>query len=195
MINYASNCFFTSKLSFIAFSNPSNPSLTYSAAFFRNWSAYSYSTYSTTRVLKTNANWYSWNSLDSTICDQCYSTSFIVLESGQFTFEVEDVNTCLNSDTTQVIIDGSLYVPNAFSPDGDGINEIFDVQGEQIVSYLLQVFDRWGLLLFESDDLSKKWDGTYKGEGVQMDTYVWKVKYMDTHRDSYEKVGHVTVVR
>ena len=143
----------------------------------------------------TNADWYSWNSLDSTICDQCYSTSFIVLESGQFTFEVEDVNTCLNSDTTQVIIDGSLYVPNAFSPDGDGINEIFDVQGEQIVSYILQVFDRWGLLLFESDDLSKKWDGTYKGELVQMDTYVWKVKYMDTHRDSYEKVGHVTVVR
>lgn len=57
------------------------------------------------------------------------------------------------------------------------------------------IFDRWGELIFQSDDISKGWDGTYKGNLVQQGVYVWKVNYRNKTFGAQFRIGHVSVVR
>ncbi|HIF15399.1 MAG TPA: T9SS type B sorting domain-containing protein, partial [Bacteroidetes bacterium] len=71
----------------------------------------------------------------------------------QKTIEVED---CIEN----------LWVPTAFSPNNDGVNDLLYVRGITINDFLFRIYDRWGKLLFETDDLSKAWDGRYKDKPV-----------------------------
>lgn len=93
----------------------------------------------------------------------------------------------------------TFYIPNAFSPDGTGPNEYFSAKGTYILEYELTVYDRWGLKIFQSDDINIGWDGRYKGRPVQVDVYVWKANFTvatyEGATSDYSKVGHVTVVR
>lgn len=96
--------------------------------------------------------------------------------------------------------DQNIYVPNAFSPNDDGRNEGFVpvFSGENWSKYHLQIFDRWGLLLFESADSSESWKGNYleSAELVPPDLYVWQLRVRNTlSGDDILKRGHVTVVR
>jgi gliding motility-associated-like protein len=89
----------------------------------------------------------------------------------------------------------SYYVPNAFSPDGDGVNDRFDGRGEGYTKRYMKIFDRWGELIFESHDRSLEWDGTVNGRKVKPDVYVYKIRVKDYKGDWHTKKGHVTVVR
>jgi gliding motility-associated-like protein len=143
----------------------------------------------------TNATTFVWSSADTLSCTNCLNPVVIPFENESYVLTVEDLNGCINSDTVLVTIDGTLYVPNAFTPNGDGFNDIFDIKGEEISSFQLRVFDRWGLLIFESNSLNNQWDGSYNGQPVQMDVYVWKVEYTDYQRNSEKRMGHVSVVK
>lgn len=73
-----------------------------------------------------------------------------------------------------------LYVPNAFTPNGDDLNERFTVKHSEdceMLSYNIKIFDRWGQLVFESDDasFSRSWDGTLDGKPVQQGVYMYKI--------------------
>src|SRR6201993_709947 len=88
---------------------------------------------------------------------------------------------CRDSVEHTIIINPgyTFYIPNAFTPNSDGTNEVFKGIGIGIKTYTLMIFDRWGELIFQSDDLEKGWDGTFKGKGgdvVQEGVYVWKVQ-------------------
>jgi len=76
-----------------------------------------------------------------------------------------------------------LTVPNAFTPDQDGLNDVFLATGVNISSFNLQVYNRWGELLFESNDLAKGWDGRKGGIKCPSDVYVWMVSYQSTALD------------
>lgn len=67
------------------------------------------------------------------------------------------------------------YIPNAFTPNGDGLNETFGLIGEEIMEYNMQIFNRWGNLIFESNDVKMQWDGTYHNEKAPVDVYVYKI--------------------
>jgi gliding motility-associated-like protein len=138
---------------------------------------------------------YYWVSLDSLSCSDCLQPIVKPYQSTDYILIVIDQNGCENSDTVSVILDGALYVPNAFTPNGDGINDFFVIRGVDIKDFQLFIFDRWGLLIFETDDMNAHWDGSYKGEPVQLDTYVWKVEYADFQKNKYKLIGHVSVVR
>jgi gliding motility-associated-like protein len=92
---------------------------------------------------------------------------------------------------------GTMFVPNTFTPNGNGRNEIFYAYGTGIVEFKMQIFDRWGMLLFESTSMTNGWDGTFEGNKVQQDTYVVRITYrtecgdMNTHKEYY----HVNVLR
>ncbi len=92
----------------------------------------------------------------------------------------------------------TVYVPNTFTPDGDGKNEGFVpvVNGDDPDEYLFRVFNRWGELLFQTQIKEDPWDGTFKGEPSKTDTYVWtlKTKYKDGDR-KFEYRGHVNLLR
>lgn len=91
-----------------------------------------------------------------------------------------------------------IYVPNAFTPDGDGFNDVFlpVVSGDGIKEYRFQVFNRWGELLFESEEPGVAWTGMYNGVLSATGVYVWKVRVKHGDRVRVEDLkGHVSLLR
>src|SRR5437868_6190629 len=96
------------------------------------------------------------------------------------------------SNYAEVIPPLHLYIPSAFTPNGDGINDAFGVKGEGIVNYHLYIYDRWGKVLFESTNPNQQWDGKYGGEPAQSDTYTYQL--FAAGLGSKGKTGAVTLV-
>ncbi len=92
-----------------------------------------------------------------------------------------------------------IYIPNAFTPNSDGLNDGFKALGMGIKDFKLQIFDRWGEMVFESDDINKAWDGTINSKGdyesTKEDVYVWKVQVKDLLSKQHDLIGHVTLVK
>jgi gliding motility-associated-like protein len=91
----------------------------------------------------------------------------------------------------------SFYIPNAFTPNDDGINDEFYGKGEGILKYDMWVFDRWGNLIFHSKELNEGWNGKSNDESdvVQQDVYIWKVILTDVFNKKHDYIGTVTLVR
>lgn len=97
----------------------------------------------------------------------------------------------------EILPNWTFYIPNAVTPNNDGVNDGFRGTGIGINSYNLWVYDRWGNMLFYSDDLDKYWDCRVQGKNdaiVQEDVYVWKVKFKDMHGKKHDYEGTVTVI-
>ncbi|MBK8925145.1 MAG: gliding motility-associated C-terminal domain-containing protein [Crocinitomicaceae bacterium] len=114
------------------------------------------------------------------------------------------VSNSVCEDTAQSIIQIQdqiiFYVPNAFTPDGDEYNEIFQpvfTSGFDPYDYHLMIFNRWGELIFESFNATVGWNGTYSDQGlVQDDVYVWKIDFKETMSDKrHTRTGHVVLLR
>ena len=88
-----------------------------------------------------------------------------------------------------------LYVPNAFTPNGDGLNDVFSAKGLGVKSFELSIFDRWGNQIFQSGDINKSWDGTFKGSLCPDDSYVYKISVTDSSGKAHTKTGHVTLMK
>ncbi|MCU0433368.1 MAG: PKD domain-containing protein [Bacteroidia bacterium] len=90
-----------------------------------------------------------------------------------------------------------IYFPNAFTPNDDGENETFTGYGIGIATFELYIFDRWGNMIFFSDDMSQGWDGRVKGhtEICMQDVYVWKCNVLDVLGQKHSYMGHVTLVK
>jgi gliding motility-associated-like protein len=99
---------------------------------------------------------------------------------------------CIGPETT-------IYVPNAFTPNGDAKNETFFPVGLGLDPdrFEMWIFDRWGNMIFYTDDLNKGWDGRVQGhsEIAQIDTYVWKIKAVDMSGTSHDMVGRVSLLK
>jgi len=93
--------------------------------------------------------------------------------------------------------DVAFYIPNTFSPNNDGINDTFFPKGIFITAYEMTIFDRWGNLIFFSDDINSTWDGraNYGSEIAQSDVYVYVIKGTDINRKKHIYKGIVTLVR
>jgi gliding motility-associated-like protein len=89
----------------------------------------------------------------------------------------------------------TFYVPNSFTPNGDGYNDEFFGKGENINSLEMWVYDRWGNAIFHGTDYNDHWDGTFHGHIVQEDVYVYVIKVKDFHNADHKYIGSVTVVR
>ncbi|MBS1652736.1 MAG: PKD domain-containing protein [Bacteroidetes bacterium] len=90
-----------------------------------------------------------------------------------------------------------FYIPNCFTPNGDGVNDYFTGKGVGIKNFNLWIFDRWGEKIFYSNDIEKGWDGTVKGNVIdtKSDVYQWKVIVTDLWQKDHEYVGHVTLLK
>lgn len=91
----------------------------------------------------------------------------------------------------------TFFIPNAFSPNDDGINEEFFGVGDNIKKYDMLIYDRWGGLLFHATDIKKAWNGKVNntGEIVKEDVYVYVVKLTDHHDKVHKYIGSVTIVK
>lgn len=115
------------------------------------------------------------------------------------TLIVTNANGCVDSVEHTVIVgpEFTFYIPNAFTPNGDNINDFFFGQGIGIVEYDIWIFDRWGNMIFHGDELNDYWDGrANKGaEVAQQDVYVWKVQLKDVFGKKHNYLGTVTLVK
>jgi gliding motility-associated-like protein len=103
-------------------------------------------------------------------------------------------NTAITSTSNyaEVIPPVSIYIPSAFTPNGDGMNDTFGVKGEGISDFRILVYDRWGEVIFESTEAKKQWDGKYKGRPVEQGNYVYQL--FASGVNSRGKTGSVTVI-
>tara|TARA_Y100000593_G_C4322928_1_gene344898 strand:- start:9622 stop:12618 length:2997 start_codon:yes stop_codon:yes gene_type:complete len=88
-----------------------------------------------------------------------------------------------------------IYIPNAFTPNGDGKNDVLYLRGEYIEEMDLKIFDRWGELVFETDKQGIGWDGTFKGELVEPAVFVYHLKVKCSGGEEFFKKGNITVIR
>ncbi len=143
--------------------------------------------------------WYSFGDGSSPTTQQ--NPSHIYLDSGFYDITQIVYNNFGCSDTlvrtifVHILV---VYVPNTFTPDGNGVNERFFpfVDGDDPDAFLFRVFDRWGKLVYQTQNKNDGWDGTYKGSNAKTDTYVWtlRTKYKDGERIK-EYRGHVNLLR
>jgi gliding motility-associated-like protein len=149
-----------------------------------------------------------WNGLRNNRTGNCEAGTFLWTLNCEWKSDSTSVFcmgyvTCLGSrgvkvtplDTIQC--KPSVYVPNAITPNGDGINEDFrPIFGCPPKNYSMLIFDRWGNLVFETKDVYKGWDGTIKGSPAPMDIYVWQISFSFYEGDKKrESIGHVTLLR
>ncbi len=108
---------------------------------------------------------------------------------------------CVARDTMDVRIpDIDVYIPNAFTPNGDDKNEVFQpifTEYNGLIDYKFSIWNRWGDLLMETEDPYYQWDGSkFNGNGNQKsDLYIWKMVYKDCGFNIFNRIGHVTLVR
>ncbi|MBN2669223.1 MAG: gliding motility-associated C-terminal domain-containing protein [Bacteroidales bacterium] len=114
---------------------------------------------------------------------------------------VEDENHCRTTDTVIVYVkdvicdEPYIYIPNAFSPNDDQQNDVFYVRGEMIETLHLSIYDRWGEKVFESENISNGWDGTYNDKKVDPAVFVYHLTATCTNKETFEKQGNITVVK
>ncbi len=106
---------------------------------------------------------------------------------------------CFSNDTTihfNIIFDSKIALPEAFTPNDDGINDIAFVRGWGIKEFLeVKIFNRWGQIVFESDDMSIGWDGTFHNEPQAMDTYAYTIKAKNLKDEEIFVKGYITLLR
>ncbi|MCD4725470.1 MAG: gliding motility-associated C-terminal domain-containing protein, partial [Bacteroidales bacterium] len=146
---------------------------------------------------------YLWNTGEST---QWITASY----DGWYGVIIESQQGCMGEDSVYVLffippeppepIYENFYVPNAFSPDGDGLNDELKAisNTENIVSYHMYIYNRWGALVFESKEISLGWDGEYKGKPAPQGVYAYKIEYSigaSAQEESRVRSGTVMLVR
>lgn len=114
---------------------------------------------------------------------------------------ITDTNSCTASDSLYIRLgecDGSIFVPNAFTPNGDGINDLFRIYGRCIRLNNLKIFNRWGEKVWETEDINEAWDGTYRGARQPPEVYVYLISYTADSQDgivSRHTQGSITLIR
>lgn len=100
------------------------------------------------------------------------------------------------SNVAEAIPNPTMYIPSAFTPNGDGINDFFGVKADGIKKFKLEIFNRWGEVVFQSEDISSLWDGTFQGEKIKnTDVYVYQVKATGLNNKPLpDENGSVTLV-
>ncbi len=122
-------------------------------------------------------------------------------DTGAYTIRliVQNTNGCADTiyGEIEVLQDFALYIPNAFTPNGDHKNDVFTADGIGIKEYSMMIFDRWGSPIYQSASIQQSWNGTYAKSGKMCPTgaYAYKITAFDTKGKRHEFAGHVALVR
>ncbi len=133
-------------------------------------------------------------------CYDCVSPTASPIQSISYQVTGTDVNGCIATDTLHITVVPKyvVYVPNAFTPNGDGSNDYFEVYGnkEAWKQFHVAIFNRIGEMVYESNDMNFKWDGRYKGvlQNPAVFVYIVKVVYLDNYSEKLFK-GSITLLR
>lgn len=140
----------------------------------------------------TNATSWSWNFGDGGSSSE-QNPTYQYTGAGTYTVILTASNGAC-SDTAMMVIDASegIYIPNVFSPNGDGMNDQFFISSSGLNEYSLNIFNRWGQEVFSSTTPNEKWDGMFSGNRCEDGTYFFILKAISKTKD-YSTHGTVTV--
>lgn len=140
---------------------------------------------------------YAWN-------DGSTGKVFNAAEPGRYEVEITTPFGCKDVFATFIeeVCEGNIFVPNAFTPDNDGLNDVWKIEGDNISYFRLEIWNRWGELMFASDSIDRPWLGQRRDgdEYVEAGVYVYKITYAFRDPDSvidpqYVIMGNVTLIR
>ncbi|MFN8284572.1 MAG: gliding motility-associated C-terminal domain-containing protein [Chitinophagales bacterium] len=144
---------------------------------------------------------YNWIPIDLVSNASIFNPTSSPTQTTLYTVLVTDRNNCKAQDTVSVRVENtvcdntSIFIPSAFSPNNDGTNDVFKVRSAPLKSYHLLIYDRWGNKVFESNDATLGWNGTYKNQPATLDIYGY---YFEGECLQGEKIihkGNVTLVK
>lgn len=136
--------------------------------------------------------------------DKLAEPTITARESITYTCVASNEGNCVTRDEVKVIVvcnNGNIFVPNTFTPNGDGNNDLFYPRGKGIYSIKnFRIFNRWGELVFErsnfqANDANAGWDGTFKGQKLPTDAYVYSLEIMCDNSSSTPTKGSITLLR
>ena len=91
--------------------------------------------------------------------------------------------------------DGVVYLPTGFTPNNDGINDVLFIRSNFITDVYLTIYDRWGEKLFETNDVNKGWDGTFKGKALDQGVYGYYMTFTCNNGEQFFKKGNITLIK
>ncbi|MBN8701837.1 MAG: gliding motility-associated C-terminal domain-containing protein [Bacteroidetes bacterium] len=144
---------------------------------------------------------YNWIPISNSSCANCQTTVVTPSVSTMYYVTVTDAYGCSAMDSVFILIDAScskqaLFVPNAFSPNGDGQNDVLKIYGTACVKKLLfTIYNRWGEKIIETEDINFEWDGVLKNKNADTGVYVYKLISTTTKNQNVSVSGNITLVR
>jgi gliding motility-associated-like protein len=136
----------------------------------------------------------------SLFTDQAATTQNIVVNDTTTAFSViaQSTDGCLDTATFNLLVDANLkdfFIPNSFSPNNDGNNDIFKVYGTSVKEVIMRVYNQWGELVFESENAQSGWDGTWKGRPQAVGVYVYVAKVTFYNNVTIKRKGTINLIR
>jgi gliding motility-associated-like protein len=145
-----------------------------------------------------NGDYYQWNFGDGNTSNLVNpNNTYDLPGTYQILLIATDQKGCIDSIQKPITIEDEyyVYVPNAFTPDGERFNTYFCISTIGVKSGEILIFNRWGELVFESKDLNFQWDGTYNGTLIQDGTLSWKLNYTTNSGRTKKITGHITILK
>ncbi|MFN5182646.1 MAG: T9SS type B sorting domain-containing protein [Bacteroidota bacterium] len=138
---------------------------------------------------------FKWTEGNGIFCDTCTFLNITVEETDTFCAEAKNILGCKASSCVVIHIP-TLYIPDAFTPNDDGINDYFIPYTKDLEKYNLTIYDRWGEKLFETLKTEEGWNGIYQGKILPGDVYVYLIRFQRNGETSLQtKTGKVTLIR
>jgi gliding motility-associated-like protein len=106
-----------------------------------------------------------------------------------------DNNGCVGKDTVFVDSSCPFFIPTAFTPNGDGINDEYKIITNGATAFRMAIYNRWGERIFITKDGSKGWDGTFEGKPEEMGTYIYELQVVFDNGVSRVSKGNITLIR
>ena len=134
--------------------------------------------------------------------DGSVNSSVVISSTGNYWLKVTDNNGCISTDTFHVNNNCPpvLFIPNAFNPSSKGVNKFFEAKAPlgTITKFSMDIYNRWGSLLFQTEDINKGWDGSFNGKNCPKGQYVFLIHYegfANDHPVKHSKRGSFTLLR
>jgi len=131
------------------------------------------------------------------ITTNCSEVYVIPNQTTVYIVDGVDKNSCHNYDTVLVDISGfmEVFIPNIFSPNGDGFNDYLVIHGPRLFNFSIEIFDRWGKLIYTAQDQKDYWDGTYEGTELASQTFVYTILGETVLGEKIVRSGNVTIIK
>jgi gliding motility-associated-like protein len=146
-----------------------------------------------------NASTYNWAFGDGSVSSQA-NPEHAFAEKGAYVVTLYTISSegCRDSisKTVEIKPEFTIYIPNAFTPDGDHINDYFSPKGSEIQEFKMMIFDRWGEMIYQTDNIQDGWDGRANNGGkiAESGVYVYRITAWDPEEHKHNYTGHVTLL-